>query len=151
MEQKEKLLTKYRFLKTNIAKTNLKNIANSIKSMKRKLKKEHYRAKIEENKTDSKKLWELLKEVTRNQTDKKNVEPEEISKTKANQFNRFFATIGKKTLEKLNIREPSFTPTSNQGYTFLPMTPSETELLIEKMKINTAVGYDKMPAKILRH
>ena len=102
------------------------------------------------HKDNSKKLWQLLKEATKTQADNTSVEPEILNQTTANKFNNFFATIGRKTLEKLNISEPSFTPTLNHGLTFDPTTPSEIEKLIDGMKLNSAVGHDKVPAKILK-
>ena len=72
-----------------------------------------------------------------------------MDKQKANTFKNFFATIGRKTLERLNLTEPAFTPTATHGFTFDPTTPSEIEKLIDKMKVNSAVGYDNIPAKII--
>ena len=53
-------------------------------------------------------------------------------------------------MEKLNLKESPFTPTINHGLTFHPTTPEEIGKLIDGMKSNSAVGYDKVPAKILK-
>ena len=62
-----------------------------------------------------------------------NTEPDDMNKHKANVFNNFFATIGRKTLQQLNLNDTMFTPTSTKGYIFKPTTPSEVECLIERM------------------
>ena len=69
IDEREQLLADHQLLRSKTSKSTLKTISNKIKSLKRKLKKDHYQSKIEENKSNSKKLWELLKEVTRSQTD----------------------------------------------------------------------------------
>ena len=150
IEEKQHLLTRNRALRTRITKQLLKTITNKIKSMKRKLKKDHYCSKIEQNRGNSKKLWELLKEATRTKVNKSPTEPDNINATIANTFNRFFATVGKKTLEKLNITEPKFMPSANDGYRFSMTTPTEVGKLIEMMKSNSAAGHDNIPPKILK-
>ena len=99
---------------------------------------------------NSKKLWELLKEATRTLDTKSTTEPDNMDKSKANSFNNFFATVGKKTLEKLNVTETSFTPSALNGYSFKKTTPSEIGKLIEIMKPNSAAGYDGIPPKIIK-
>ena len=125
IEEKETALCSHRSLRTRSSKASLKSLTNRIKSLKRKLKKQHYASLIEQHKNNSKKLWELLKEATRTQTTDSNTEPDDMDKQKANTFNNFFATIGRKTLERLNLTEPAFTPTATHGFTFDPTTPSE--------------------------
>ena len=118
--------------------------------MKRKLKKLHFGREIEANRKDGRKLWQLLREATNMKETNNATEPTNLTKPIANVFNSFFATIGKKTLQKLGTHEPTFIPSATSGYSFHPITPSEVELLIENLKTNTAVGYDKIPAKILK-
>ena len=148
--QKEEALILHRCLRTRQSKEKLRKLTNTIKSIKRKLKREHYDAKISQHKDNSKKLWQILKEATRTLADDRNTEPDELNKPTANNFNHFFATIGKTTLEKLDVTEPTFLPTTNHGFSFEPTTSEEVEKLIDSMKENTATGYDKIPAKILK-
>ena len=149
IEEKQEALCYHRFYQTGASRASLKLLTSKIKSLKRSLKKEHFASQIEKHKNNSKKLWQLLKEATRSQVPDTNIEPDDITKTKANMFNNFFSTIGRKTLQKLNLSETPFTPTSTEGYIFEPTTPSEVEDLISRMKTNTATGYDKIPARIL--
>ena len=118
--------------------------------MKRSLKKQHYSLKIEQHKGNSKKLWEILKEVTRTQENQSSTEPDNMNRTIANSFNNFFATIGKKTLHQLNVTETSFTPSANDGYKFGTTTPAEVEKLIDAMKPNSAAGCDNIPPRIIK-
>ena len=149
-EQKEEALTADREKNTSETKEKLRALCNKIKSVKRKLKKEHYAMKIEQHQDNSKKLWQLLREATRSQADDANTEPESLDIPTANAFNHFFSTVGRTTLEKLNLSEPSFSPTAEHGFTFQPTTPSEIEELINGIKCNSATGHDRIPPNILK-
>ena len=112
IKEKGEALCYHRFHQTSTTRADLKILTSKIKSLKRKLKKEHFTLQIEKHRCNSKKLWQLLKEATRSQVTDFNTEPDDMNKHKANVFNNFFATIGRKTLLHLNLNETVFTPTS---------------------------------------
>ena len=78
------------------------------------------------------------------------MEPDTINKPIANSFNSFFASVGKRTLDKLKVKETSFTPSATVGYNFSMSTPNEVLQLIDKMKPNSAAGHDRIPPRIIK-
>ena len=72
----------------------VKALTNKITHAKRMLKKSYYSEKIEQYSGDPKKIWKVLKGVIQTDSAKSTTEPEFIDQEKANQFNKYFATIG---------------------------------------------------------
>ena len=90
-------------------------------------------------------------EVTRSKEQPEVKEPFDINKDKANFFNSFFATVGKRTLEKMGTKVDEFLPTNNHGFNFQEETPETIKAIIDNLKANVAVGYDDLPAKIYKN
>lgn len=131
----------------------VKAMTNNITHVKRMLKKSYYSEKLQQYRGDSKKIWKILKGVT--QTDSRNstIEPEFINQEKANQFNRYFATVGSKIQEKLNVEEKDNTSTSNTetgNFQFHEETEETIKKLIDRIKNDIAVGADDINAKLLK-
>ena len=118
--------------------------------MKKNLKRAYYADKLEVHKDDSKKVWELLREVTGNTKPNDNTEPDHLTKEKANEFNTYYASIGAATLNRLGIHVDEYKPCSTQGFKFSNTTSEEVENLINNMRTNTAVGYDQIPTRIIK-
>merc|ERR1711972_281733 len=72
----------------------LKKIKNEVNHLKTKLKRKYYTEEIEKSEGDSKKAWKVIKTALGKLKDKECVEPSNITKEKANEFNKFFASIG---------------------------------------------------------
>ena len=128
----------------------LQELSKITSSMKRNLKRDYYSAKFEECIDDSKKTWELLREVTGNNKIQDNIEPANITKVKANMFNKYFATIGAETLKTMGTTVTEYTPSCTKGFKLREIKAEDVEDVINGMKINTAVGYDQIPARIIK-
>ena len=72
----------------------LKKIKNEVNHLKTKLKRKYYTEEIEKSEGDSKKAWKVIKTALGKLKDKETIEPSHITKEKANEFNKFFASIG---------------------------------------------------------
>ena len=128
----------------------VKEISNKITHLKRKLKKIFYHDKISKFEGDPKKMWNILKEVTNTTVTKSNVEPEFLDQKKANTFNTFFATVGTKIQEKLNIEEKKFEQIVPEKFEFQEETEEKITKLIQRIRNDVAVGYDDISAKLLK-
>ena len=117
------------------------NITKQINHLKRKLRKKHYKEKIEQFEGDPKKMWKLLKEVTQTTPDKSTVEPEFLDQNRANQFNKFFATIGTEIQKSLGIKRLKHSaPNSPVNFEFNEETEKNIESLIHRIRIDVATG-----------
>ena len=109
-------------------------LKNEINHLKRRLKKNYYTDKIEEIDGDTKKLWKVLKEMTGNNSSKESVEPELLTKEKANKHNKYFATVGAEIQKKLKIQPHTTNFSGIQGFNFKDETIENIEKLIDKIK-----------------
>ena len=134
----------------NKSRTILRNISNKLKNLKKKERRCYYRDKIQKYSDNNKKLWGILKEVSRTKTYKDEVLPDIVNDTVAEQFNKYFATIGKKIQLDLGV-DFNFVPDkNNRGFAFKDVTSDEVEKLIDNLKSGVATGVDNIPAKILK-
>ena len=141
----------------------VKRLSNKISHLKRKCKKAYYSKKLEEYEGDPRKMWKVLKEVTQTEKKKDNIKPEFIDQETANHFNSFFATVGSEIQKRLNI--VSTVRDGIQILTNLISNESETPpnqfkfkeekeetiiKLIDRIKIDVAVGLDDINARLLK-
>ena len=174
--EKNSLLKLYYLLGDPKDKEKAKKLNNEITHLKEKMKKTYYTDKLAEAEGDSKQTWNVLKELTNGYSENKNIEPDHLDQSKANQYNSYFATVGTVIQEKLNIKEQTDVQkmfdapcdkvvykvinapnvkdtditTKETGYTFSAETEENVLKLIERIKINVAVGIDGINAKILK-
>ena len=128
IERKNNMLKLWYLYRNNEDRIIYREIKNLINHLKKKLKSEYYSTKIEELQKKPRLLWNLYKEITGNTKLKECIEPDFMDKAKANQFNHFFATVGSKIQEKLNITtQPPQLP--GNGFEF----KYETEKTIKKL------------------
>lgn len=128
----------------------IKSLTNNITHLKRKLKKLYYKEKIQQYDGDPKKTWKILKEVT--QTGKKNtqVEPEFLNQDTANIFNTFFATVGTNIQKRLKVKEKQAGQPTQEKFHFKEETEESIIKLIDRIRIDVAVGYDDISARLLK-
>lgn len=99
-------------------------------------------------------MWKVLKEIS--QTDKRfqHTEPEFLNQNIADTFNSYFATIGTKIQNILNIKEKEQNKVNEQRETDTFCFKAETEetiiKLIERIRTEVAVGHDNIHAKLLK-
>ena len=129
----------------------LRKITSELRKEKRKQKKNYYRAKVEENCDDGKKLWTILKEITNTATPQNNTEPDRVDADTANAFNNYFANVGRTVQETLGLSDDHLTINmEKRGFTFAPETPEKVEAIIANMNPKVATGYCEIPARILK-
>ena len=128
----------------------VKMLSNKITRLKRKCKKTYYSDKLQHYEGDPKKMWKVLKEVTQTQKKPSNTEPEFIDQNTANQFNSFFATVGTEIQKRLNINQNSEKVTATGQFKFKEENEETIIKLIDRIKIDVAVGADDINARLLK-
>ena len=149
--EKNEILADHRKTKDDHTKNILRNITNKLKYLKQKRRRQFFAEKIEEQEGNPKRLWSLLREVSRTEQVIEDVIPENSNTEKADEFNLYFATIGKQIQDELAV---SFTysmqDNPNQGFNFKNETPEEITKIIDSIKAKVATGQDRIPARILK-
>ena len=97
----------------------VKKLKNEVNHMKVKLKKQYYKEKFSKCEGDAKKTWKILKEITGTVNSKETTEPENMSKEKANKFNKFFATVGTEIQKRLKVMQHRLTFNGQAGFIFI--------------------------------
>ena len=135
-------------------KQRIKIISNKITQLKRNLKEKFITEKLEEAQYDSKKCWKILNKVTNRTKLKEATEPEMMTQTKANNHNRFFATIGIEIQKKLGMNIQPTTPNqaddNRPGFEFAPETEDSIAKLIDRIRIDVATGEDGISSRIIK-
>ena len=131
------------------SKTILTSITNKLKNLKRKRKSQYFQEKINEQSGNSKRLWGILREVSRTEAPVDETLPDVPDLQTANRFNNYFATIGKTIQDQLGVSF-KYTDNANSGFSFQEITPEIVKKLIDKLKPKVATGYDRIPAKIIK-
>lgn len=136
---------------------NFKKKRNSVNRLKSELKSYFYNNKLREEQSNPKRLWNTIKDLlhSKNNTTKihsvKSNEGIQVTNNKeiANNFNKFFVTIGS-TLAKnfssstVDINVPSINNTLN----FKRITPSQVSKILLSLKNGKATGMDGLCVKI---
>ena len=128
----------------------LKKIKNEVNHLKTKLKRKYYTEEIEKSEGDSKKAWKVIKTALGKLKDEECVEPSNITKEKANEFNKFFASIGLEIQKKLKTQNHETNFENLRGFNFIAETEEKVKKLIDKLKHDVAVGYDNINAKFIK-
>ena len=133
----------------------IKSISNTITQMKRNLKHKYLSEKLDEAQNDTKKCWDVLNMATNRTKVKESIEPENITQEKANQHNKYFASIGIEIQKKLGIQRietPSTENEENQApkFEFSAENPEAIEKLIDNIRIDVATGEDNIGARLIK-
>ena len=149
IERKNTMLQLWYLHRRNEDRTIYRKLKNHVNHLKRRLKSEHYSEKIEEFQKKPRLLWNLYKEITGNTKQMESIEPDFMDKAKANEFNNFFAKVGSKIQEKLNITaEPPDLP--EKGFEFKEETEETVSKLIARIRSDVATGNDNVNAKLVK-
>ena len=147
--RKNTMLQLWYLYRRNEDKTIYRKLKNQVNHLKRKLKGEHYSSKIEEFQKKPRMLWNLYKEITGNTKQMESIEPDFMDKAKENEFNNFFAKVGSKIQEKLQIKaEPPKLP--ENGFEFKEETEETVSKLILRIRTDVATGNDSVNAKLVK-
>ena len=91
------------YLYTSTRKQEICELSKRIESLKKEVKREHYERLLDKHQEDGKRVWEILREVSRTKEVPDDKQPSNLDSQKANTFNQYFATVGKRALETLEI------------------------------------------------
>ena len=109
-KQKQKLYIKYLKNKTEETESTYKNYKNLFEKLRKKGKQIYYSSLIEKYKNDSKKTWQVIKDITGKKKNKLNNLPKMLKIEKgfiyeqkqiAHEFNEFFTNIGSNLANKI--------------------------------------------------
>ncbi len=139
-----------------------KDFRNTYNKLKRKAKSKFYMDKIEEFKTNSKKLWSLLRSITGKSNDKSSFATEfviggsKISQPDliSNEFCKFYSTMGGKLASKIGPSRKPFTEymakSCDASIYLTPTNPTEICKIVSKMKNKNSTGFDGISNSLLK-
>ena len=148
----------------NPTQTNIfeyKTYVKAFNKIKRKAKINYFKTILEENKSNTKQIWKVLKKAIGKENNKKNfpqsfnIENKTVSDQDeiANSFNSFFANIEYKVNNsgpKSNKNCRDYMPHLNTHSIFLdPVIPADILTIVNKLKPKTSYGEDGISAKLL--
>lgn len=128
----------------------VKVLTNKITHLKRKCKRKYYKEKVEQYEGEPKKMWKILKEVTQTENKQNTTEPDFLDQKTANSFNSFFATIGSEIQKRLNVQTDNRKPIVSENFKFKEETEESIIKLIDRIRIDVAVGEDDISARLLK-
>ena len=132
------------------SKNFLRRATNKLKYLKRKLKRSYFHDKVEEQKDDPKKLWNILKEVSHTQQYVEEIFPDPINSKVVDSFKLYFAGVGKNIQNQLCVSF-SFEPNGNhEGFHFKNVKVDDVKKLIDRIKTKVATGNDRIPSRIIK-
>ena len=139
----------YRLYHNPEDKEKYKAAKNKQTHLKKKFKREYYTKKINEYVGDSRKMWNILKDVTNNNY-REDISPDIVNEETANRFNKFFSNVGMKVQKMLhiNIKPPKLN--SKGIFLFQPESTEKIEKLIKRIKPDVATGIDGLSAKLIK-
>ena len=149
LDTKAQMLQKYKRKGDKYTKHLLQNITKKLKNMKRSAKRNYYREKIEEQSNDPRRLWSILKEVSRTESVNEEIMPDNVDQKTVDSFNQYFATIGKNIQEELGTKT-NYAPGPIEGFMFKEESPESVKKLIGRLKQRVATGHDRIPSRILK-
>ena len=142
-----------------------KTLKKQVRKILRQTKSEYYNNKLEENRGDSATTWSILRELVPNNKNKSNpisTKDESEILRKVEEYNTFFANVGKSTFEKSqqNVRSSETTPLRDNNHRCCPNASTKFRpqpvdndtiiLAIKHMKNTHSFGSDKIPLRFIR-
>ena len=141
-----------------------KNFASSLSKVKRSAKRMYYEGKCLEYRNNTKKLWQIINEVSGRTNDKTSlIDYITINEVRvyqgpkiANHFAQYFSSVGKKFAEKIpkptkDISDYLTSIRQNELSLFLsPCNSTEIEKLIDGLPNKTSSGYDNISNILLK-
>ncbi|VEN64599.1 unnamed protein product, partial [Callosobruchus maculatus] len=144
-----------------IMQNNYKRYRTILSNLINKTKYQYYKNKLQNNTGDVKKTWDIIKEVTNDKTNKKDIKTildtnsETISDPGqiASEFNSYFCSIGPQLASNINPTDKNFkekTETCPESCYFTPITANELINLISSLKNNVKCGEDQITTEVLK-
>ncbi|XP_065652985.1 uncharacterized protein LOC136080294 [Hydra vulgaris] len=159
---KQKLYIKYLKSKSEKHKQNYKTYTNLFEKLRKSAKKNYYSNLLNKYKHHSKRVWQIMKEVSGKLKPNKNLLPNFIqidnklindSNDIAFEFNKLFTTIGTKLSDSISfIKDKSvdeFETSTSSNLNYTELTFNEFEVAFKSLKRNKATGYDDINTNIV--
>ena len=128
---------------------------NKVNQAIRAAKQRYYHSTLSEHKSDSKKTWEIINEITSRKSGKISVKELKVNGQSitnsnvlaADEFNNHFATIGPKLASEIpsqcNNSHLEYLTNTNERFQFRPTTTNQVLSLLNKLNKSKATGLDK--------
>lgn len=167
IKRRDNLYNQYKRTRELTKYEDYKNLRNKINSLIKKTKQLYYNQKIDNHKSNPKKIWQTMNEYV-NKNTSKNIDPiSEILSTDgtlikehsliAETFNNHYSTVGAKLAENImknqqpcDIQYIENAAWNNKSMFLTPVTEIEVEETIKTLKNNSAPGHDKITTKTLK-
>ena len=139
----------------------LDNLISNLSLISGQLSNVYYHSTLSEHKSDSKKTWEIINEITSGKSGKISVKELKVngqsitnSNVLADEFNNHFATIGPKLASEIpsqcNNSHLEYLTSTNERFQFRPITTNQVLSLLNKLNKSKATGLDKISARLVR-
>ena len=158
---KQRLYIKFLKTKTLEDESKYKNYKSLFEKLRKKAKIAYYSKLLHKYKTDSKRTWQVMKEITGKQKTKSNLLPREIKVNKtiiqnsqeiAKEFNKFFTSVAPTLAGKILNTEKSFQDfltSHNEKMQFEKLNFDEFEEAFKSLKRNKTAGFDDLSSNIV--
>lgn len=157
--KKRKLYSQWRkHPRDEMKRARYNNYRNTLTGVIRKAKQNYYRGKLEEAKGDSRRYWKIINDLRDSKGRGKLVGPERLSDSNGSITTdpKQMADTAANYLTKAGDLIPNNTGTAgmikrvNSTIFIAPVTCEEMTNIIKSLKKNTAVGYDRIPAFVIK-
>ena len=158
---KQRLYIKFLKTKTLEDESKYKNYKSLFEKLRKKAKIAYYSKLLHKYKTDSKRTWQVMKEITGKQKTKSNLLPQEIKVNKtiiqkpqeiAKEFNKCFTSVGPTLAGKIPNTEKSFQDfltSHDKNMQFEELNFDEFEEEFKSLKQKKAAGFDDLSSNII--
>ena len=160
-KQKQKLYIRYIKLKTNDAEKSYKDYKSLFEKFKKKAKNNYYISLLSQHQGNSKRTWQIMKEITGKVKTNGNSLPKMLKtengdlynkKEIASEFNNFFTAVGPKLASKIlsgSLSFESFLTPIDQHIVHSDLSFEEFETAFRSLKRNKANGVDNINNNIV--
>ena len=158
-KKKQRLYIKFVKTKTPEDELKYKTYKLLFKKLRKKAKITYYSKLLRKYKTDSKRTWQVMKEITGKK--KSNLLPQEIKVDKtiiqnpqgvAKEFNKFFTSVGPTLVKKIRNTEKTFQDfltSHNETMQFEELKFNKFEEAFKSLKRSKAAGFDDLSSNII--
>jgi len=160
MRERDKLKKRYMRNKDDEGlERRYKNYRNTLTNLIKSTKHDYYKNKIDEAGKDTRKIWEVINEVTDSKTKKTNLVDVSIkikdshiteARDKANAFNEYFTNITDELLPKNSVATTLELETVSDSLFLNPVDDNELIKHICTLKTNGTPGKDSISAKVIK-
>ena len=163
-KRKQKLYNNFLKSRAVVDENKYKNYKNLFQKILKKAKSNYYSHQLDKHKSDSKKTWQIINEVTGRKTTSKETLPKSIKHgrttfndkhTICTEFNKYFVNVGPHLAAKIpqvdfNFKDYLGDPVDS-NLLDKELTYKEFNKSISSLKSNKAAGYDDLNSNVILH